>query len=205
MADIVGILFKQDTIIKQSPANSSTLPSSQKQAIPVGTFLVLQSYASPSDSTNNHFRINLKNLQFKGYSQNWYAFAPHVQVGQQSTKTVQSVSDVVSKQTEKDVAKISVDRTTIPAQGSFLKLVFNTDTVIKRRPIDSQIIDEKYKQSVPAGTELVLVTNRPDANNIVSFPIENSHVKVSFKDIEFKGFTQDWYVFMGHVGIQRLG
>jgi hypothetical protein len=112
---------------------------------------------------------------------------------------------VVAKQTEKNVAKIIVDKKTVPAQRSFLKLVFKIDTVIKRRPVDASVLNDQSKQTIPAGTELVLVSDKPDANNVVKFPIEDSHVKVTFKDLEFKGFNQDWYVFMGHAGIQRLG
>lgn len=205
MADAVGILFKQDSIIKQSPVNSGELSSNEKQKIPLGTFLILQSYADDISLNDNHYKFTLKSLQFKGYSQNWYAYAPHVQISEQTLRSAQSVSDVLSKQTEKNIAKIIVDRRTIPAEGSFLKLVFNIDTVIKRRPVDTQVLNENSKQKVPAGTELVLVSNRPDINNVVKFPIEDSHVKVSFKDLDFKGSSQDWYVFVGHVGIQRLG
>lgn len=204
MANLVGILFKQDTIIKQFPVNSSQLPSTQKQNIPAGTFLILQSYGDPSDH-ENHYKLSFKGIQFKGSSINWYAFAPHVQINQQPLKTIQSVSDVVSKQPEKNIAKIIVDRKLVPAQGSFLKLVFNTDTIIKLEAVDAKFLNDASKQAIPAGTELVLVTDKPDANNIVKFPIDNSHVKITFKDIEFKGFSQNWYAFMGHVGIQRLG
>lgn len=204
MPNIIGILFKQDTFIKQSTDDSSELPSDQKQKVAAGTLLILQSYGDPSVN-DNHYKISLKSLQIKGSSMNLYVFAPHAKIVQQPLKAVQTVGDVVAKQTDKNVAKIVVDRTSVPAQGSFLKLVFNTDTVIKRRPTDAQFLDEKFKQSIPAGTELVLATSKPDANNVVKFPIEDSHVKVSFQSLELKGFSQDWYVFMGHVGIQRLG
>ncbi len=204
MATLVGILFKQDTIIKKSPVSSSLLTSSQKQNIPAGTFLILQSYGDPS-ANENHYKLSFKDIQFKNSSMNWYAFAPHAQINQQPLKSIQSVSDIVSKQTEKNVAKIIVDKKTVPAQGSFLKLVANTDTVIKLDPVDAKFLNDASKQTIPAGTELVLVTDRPDANNTVKFPIQDSHVKVTFKDIEFKGNNQNWYVFMGHVGIQRLG
>ena len=203
MADVVGILFKQNTLIKQSPVDSSQLPSTQQQNVPVGTFLILQAYSDPA-TNNNHYKLSLKNIQFKGYN-TWYAFAPHVQLVQQALRPAQTIIEVVAKQTEKNVAKIIVDKKTVPAQGSFLKLVFNIDTIIKRKPVDSQFLNDDSKQTIPAGTELVLVTERPDANNFVKFPIEDNHVKVTFRDIEFKGFSQNWYVFISHAGIQRLG
>jgi hypothetical protein len=203
MANVVGILFKQNTVIKQSTGASDQLPSNQRQNVPVGTFLILQSYSDPP--IDNHYKISLKNLQFKGYN-TWYAYAPHVQVSQQPLRPTQTVAEVVSKQTEKNVAKIIVDKNTVPAQGSFLKIVFTIDTVIKREPVsDAKVLNENSKQTVPAGTELVLVTAKPDANNVVKFPVEDSHVKVTFRDIEFKGYNQDWYVFLSHAGIQRIG
>ncbi len=203
MANVVGLLFKRTTIIKQSTADSSQLPSTQRQNVPVGTFLILQSYSDPSEN-ENHYKFSLKNLQLKGYN-TWYAFAPDVQIVQQPLRPLPTIIEVVSKQTDKSVAKISVDKKTVPAQGSFLKLVFTIDTIIKRTPTDSQFLNDDSKQTIPAGTELVLVTEKPDANNFVKFPIEDSHVKVTFRDIEFKGFNQDWYVFISHAGVQRLG
>jgi hypothetical protein len=204
MADIVGILFKQDTIIKQSTEDSSQLPSNQKQSIPTGALLILQSYSDPS-LNNNHYKLSFKDLQLKGYSMNWYAYAPYVRIIQQPIKTVQTVSDVVAKQTDKNVAKIILDRKTVPAQGSFLKLVFNVDTVLKRKPVDAKFLNDASKQTIPAGTELPLLTDRPDTYNAVRFPIEDSHIKVSLEDLEIKGFSRDWYIFIGHVGIQRIG
>ena len=115
MSNVVGILFKQNTVIKQSTGASDQLPSNQRQNVPVGTFLILQSYSDPP--IDNHYKISLKNLQFKGYN-TWYAYAPHVQVSQQPLRPRQTVAEVVSKQTEKNVAKIIVDKNTVPAQLS---------------------------------------------------------------------------------------
>lgn len=203
MTNVVGILFKHSTIIKQSPVDSSQLPSTQKQDVPVGTFLILQAYSDASINSN-HYKISLKELQFKGYN-SWYAFAPHVEIVQQPLRPTPTLIEVLSKQTEKNIVKIIVDKKTVPAQGSFLKLVFTIDTIIKRTPTDSRFLRDDAKQTIPAGTELVLVTEKPDANNIVKLPIEDSHAKVTFRDVEFKGFNQDWYVFISHAGIQRIG
>jgi hypothetical protein len=204
MANFVGILFKQDTIIKQLPVDSAQLPSDQRQKIPVGTLLVLQSFSDPAEN-NNHYKLALKNVEFNGSSMNWYVYAPHAQIIRQALKTVQTVSDVVSRQPEKDLVKVSVDRQTVTAPGGFLKLVFNVDTIIKRKPVDASVLNDQSKQTIPAGTELVLLSNKPDASNTVKLPIQDSHVKFTLKDIEFNGFSQDWYVFVKHVGIQRLG
>jgi hypothetical protein len=204
MEDLVRIVFTQNTVIKQSPIDSSQLPSYQYQAVPVGTCFVLQSYASPSFDTRNHYRFNLKNLQIKGYSTNWYAFAQYTHVMNQPFYPVRSLSDILYSQSQQDVVKISVSIPPSTRQG-FLKLVFNTDTVIKRSPVDSNLLNDQSKQSVPAGTELILLTSAPDAGKTVSFPIEDKHVKVTLKDLELKGYSQDWYAFVEHVGIQPVG
>ena len=204
MVSRVGLFFKRDSAIKQRPVNSSDLPSTQRQTIPVGTLLVLQSYAEPSPATTNHYRFSLKTLQIKGFSTNWYAFADHVQLMNQPFSPVQTVGNVLANQQQKDVVKIIVKGQPFAAQG-FLKLVFNIDTIIKRRPVDSNVLNDQSKQAVPAGTELVLFTNQPDAFKAVSFSIEDKHVKFTLKDLEFKGFRQDWYAFIDHVGIQPIG
>lgn len=204
MASIARLLVKQNTVLKLEPVQASLLPSSKLQNVSVGTQLVLQSFGETADN-DNHIRISLKDIAFKGFGTNWYAYEPHVEVVRDSFKPVQPVSDVLSKQSEKNVVKISVSKPTSPGQGGLLKLVFNVDTVIKRAPVESRFLDEKSLQKIPAGTELVLLTNNPDANNVVKLPIQDSHVKFSLKDIEFKGFSKDWFAFVQHVGIQKVG
>ncbi|MFB8791710.1 MAG: hypothetical protein U7123_23420 [Potamolinea sp.] len=202
MANPVRILFLQDTVLKQSTEQASQLPSNMRQNIPAGTCLVLQSYGGPDNT--KHYKIGLKSLQLKGFT-TWYIFSEHVEIADQPLVPVQSVASVVSKQTEKSVVKIIVDKQTIPAQGAFLKMVFNVDTIIKRTPVDGKLLNDNAKQSIPAGTELPLATNRPDANNTVKLIVDRSHVKFNLKDIEIKGFNQNWFAFFEHAGIQRIG
>ncbi|BAZ39242.1 peptidoglycan-binding domain 1 protein [Calothrix sp. NIES-4101] len=197
------IVFVQNSVIKQQPIESSQLPSNQRQDIPAGTTLVLQSYNIPPGS-NNHYKISLDDIQFKGFS-NWFAFANHVQIIQEPIVPETSVEAVIAKQTDKTTAHINVNRNTLGTQQGFLKLVFNVDTFIKRAPVDSQTLNEQSKQLIPAGTELILATNLPDNNNIVKFPIQSNHVKFNLFNVEIKGFSQDWYAFIKHVGIQRVG
>jgi hypothetical protein len=197
------IVFVQKSVMKQKPVQSNQLPSNQLQDIPAGTTLVLQSYSIPPGS-NDHYKITLDDIQFKGFS-NWFAFANHVQITQEAIIPETSVEAVIAKQTDKTVAKISVDRNTLGVQQGFLKLVFNVDTFIKRQPIDSSVLNEQSKQLIPAGTELILATSLPDNNNIVKFTIQDNHVKFNLFNVEIKGFSQDWYAFVKHVGIQRVG
>jgi hypothetical protein len=202
MTTFTRVLFLQDTTIKREPIQSSQLPSNKLQKISAGTELVLQSYGLPANN-QNHYKLTLKDVGFKG-SLNWYAFAEHVEIGEKQLVPVPTADAIVYKQEDKKFVKIIVDRQSVDTFG-FLKLVFNVDTIIKRRPIDGRFLNEQSKQAIPAGTELILFTSKPDANNIVKLPIEDGHVKFTLKDAEFKGFTQDWYAFAQHVGISRVG
>lgn len=195
MPNIVGVLVLQDTVLKRQPVDSGQLPSNEKQNVPAGTYFVLQSYADPS---NNHYRVNLEDLQIKGFSTNWYIFAQHVQIVKRSFSPIKSIGDVVTAQPKQDGV-------TVPASANLQKLVFNVDTVIKRKPVDAAVLNDQSKQLIPAGTELIIVTNNPDANNNVRLPIQDSHLKFTLKTLEIKGFTQDWYVFIKHTGLQRVG
>ena len=202
MVSLARILFKQDTLLKQEPVQANQLPSQKLQKIPVGTLLVLQSYATPS---NNHIKLSLKDVEFKGLSLNWYAYTEHVTIIKDPLKVVDTVEAMVAKQQEKDGVKIIVNKPTVPAQFGLLKLVFNVDTAIKRQPVPADNLNEDSKQKIPAGTEFIILTNKPDINNSIKLPIKDNHVKFTLKDIEFNGFNKDWYVFVKHVGIQRIG
>ncbi|MFH7029720.1 MAG: hypothetical protein ACHBN1_31260 [Heteroscytonema crispum UTEX LB 1556] len=204
MTNLTKIVFLQDTVIKQQPVQSSQLPSNQRQNIPAGTVLILQSYAVSSRGPD-HYRLTLQDVQFKGYTGNWYAFASHVDIIQEPVNFVPTVDAILSKQQDKNTVRIIVDRQSVGDQQGFLKLVFNIDSIIKRKPVDSKVLNDQSKQTIPAGTELILLTSKPDTNNVVRFAIEQGHVKFTLKDVELKGFSQDWYAFNKHVGIERVG
>jgi hypothetical protein len=202
MATLNRILFIQDTILKQEPVQSSQLPSNKQQNIPIGTLLVLKAYEIPA-SNSEHGKIALEDIQFKGFS-NWFVFAKHVKIIQDAINPVTTISAIATKQQAKNTVNITVDRQSVGNQQGFLKLVFNVDTIIKRQPVDSKVLNDQSKQTIPAGTELVLLTEKPDTNNIVKFTLQDNHLKFSLKDIEFKGFSKDWFVFTQHVDIQRV-
>lgn len=197
------IVFIQDSVIKQQPVQSNELPSNQRQDIPAGTTFVLQTYSLPPGG-NDHYKITLENLQIKGYN-SWFVFADHVQIIQEPITPATSVEASIARQSDKTTALITVNRNTLGTQQGFLKLVFNVDTFIKRRPIDSNVLNDQSKQLITAGTELVLATSLPDNNNIVRLPIQDNHVRFTLDNLEIKGFSQDWFAFIKHVGIQRVG
>ncbi|MBD2439641.1 hypothetical protein [Nostoc sp. FACHB-110] len=203
MATLNRILFIQDTVIKQEPVQSSQLPSTKQQNIPIGTLLVLNDYEIPANHAD-HYRFALDDIQIKGFSSNWYAFAQHVKIIQDAVNPITNIQAIATQQKAKDAVKITVDRQSVGDTKGFLKLVFNTDTIIKRQPVDSKVLNDQSKQKIPAGTELILLTDKPDTNNIVKFALQDNHLKFNLKDIEFRGFSKDWFVFTQHIGIQRV-
>jgi hypothetical protein len=203
---LVRILFKQSTVLKQRPVQSSQLRDFEVQGIPVGTLLVLQSYAIPPDHPD-HYKISLSQIKFpiqKGSSSTWFAFGDYVEIVNQSLTRVPTIKEIVAPQGSDTVVKISANKQTVGNQKGFLKLVFNQDTVIKRDAVSSDILDPSAKQDIPAGTELILSTNAPNIYNVVEFPLKASHVRFSLKDLSFQGYSQNWYAFIEHVGIQRV-
>lgn len=203
MVSLVRILFTQNTVLKREPIQSSLLPSYQLQPIPAGTLLVLQSYGPPDNT--NHIRLSFKDIEFKGSGMNWYAFANHIQITREPLRFVETVEQTLSKQNEKHVVKMTVYRQTLPPQGGLIKLVINLDTVIKRAPVQATFLAANALQKIPAGTELVLLTDKPDALNTVKLPVRDSHLRFTLKDVEFKGFSEDWYAFIQHGGLQLVG
>ncbi|MUH01787.1 hypothetical protein F7734_59875 [Scytonema sp. UIC 10036] len=202
MAFATRIIFFQDTLLKQEPVQSSQLPSFKLVNIPAFTVLVLQSYTFLI--TQDHHRITLKNLQFKGFT-SWYVFAPHVDIFSDEFFPIQTVGDIAAEQQSNNEVKIFVDRDSVGNQRNFLKIVANTQTVFKREPVDSSILRDELKQTIPAGTELVLATGRPDGSGAVRFPLVKNHVRFSLQNPDIKGFSSNWYAYEEHVGIDRLG
>jgi len=200
MTNPVRIFFTRNTVIKQKPIQSSQLPSYLKQNIPAGTLLVLQSYGTEGD----HIKFSLKELEFKGYRSNWYAYEPHVAIIKEPLRYVKTISETVPAPYDNNSITLTVSWGNIWYQQGLVKLITNIDTVIKQKPIDSRWLDESFKQDIPAGTELVMLTNKPDFYNRVTFPIEDWHVKFALKDIEFKGFGWNWYAYVEHVGVVAI-
>lgn len=202
MTSATRLVFFQDSVLKQEPVPVNQLPSYKRQNIPAGTILVLQSYTV--NITQDHHRITLKNLQFDSFS-SWYVFARHVDIIFDRITPIESIDTLANEQQNNKEVKIFVERGSLGTQQGFLKLVVNVDTVLKREPVDSAVLKDEFKQSIPAGTELILSTSQPDVNNTVKFPLVSNHVRFSLKDLDFKGFSSNWYAFDKHVGIDRVG
>lgn len=203
MANVVRLLVKQDTVLKQEPIQAGQLPSNKLQKIPAGTLLVLQSFGIVPGN-NSHIKLSFKDLDFKGFANNWYIFRDHAEILERPFTPVSTIKQSAFNQQTKNVVEILayLDKQKTPAQGGFVKLVFNQDTLIKRRPVESRFLNAASLQKIPAGTELVLWTNKPDVHNSIKFPIESNHLQFDLKDAEFKGYSQDWYVFEDHAGLK---
>jgi hypothetical protein len=64
-----------DTVLKQKPVQSTSLPNDQKQSVKAGTVLKVHSYAPAAD----HIKVALADQSFQGKN-TWYAFQRHVAI-----------------------------------------------------------------------------------------------------------------------------
>jgi uncharacterized protein YvpB len=78
----------QDTFLKQSTEQASTLPDDQKQLLTSGTVLALHSEA---EAPHNHIKVAFKDNVFQGLN-TWFAFADHVDVITDAIKLSDSTS-----------------------------------------------------------------------------------------------------------------
>lgn len=89
------------------------------------------------------------------------------------------------------VAQIHSTRSTTPGTpGMELKLL--RDTVLKQKPVQSSQLSESEKQPLAGGTILQLH----------SFTPEGDHVKVAFRDREYRGLNT-WYVYYKHAVVTK--
>ncbi|PSB16890.1 peptidoglycan-binding protein [Phormidesmis priestleyi ULC007] len=93
----------QDTFLKQSPEQASTLPDDEKQFLTAGTILALH---SESDAPNNHIKVAFKDTAFKGLN-TWFAFADHVDVIADTVKL--TVTTSLASQEEPFPAEVRLD------------------------------------------------------------------------------------------------
>jgi len=81
-----SIKITQNTVLKQSPEESSQLPEQDKVSVAAGKVFNLQSWATAS---NNHFKIALLWEQLGNPPRNtWYVYAPHSQFINKQPKVI---------------------------------------------------------------------------------------------------------------------
>lgn len=171
-----------DTFLKQSMAQSSTLPDDQKQFVNAGTTLPLSSFAPAGEV---HLQVTLgfdsqgKQVSFKGLN-TWFVYRPAV--------------DVL-----KDGSPVSIPAPTKPGPVYTLKIL--NDTVLKLSTAQSATLPESQKQPVAAG----------DVLPISSYALaDNTHLRVAFgldengKQVAFKG-RNTWYVYQPVAQVLRDG
>ncbi|MGD1862256.1 MAG: N-acetylmuramoyl-L-alanine amidase [Leptolyngbyaceae cyanobacterium] len=171
-----------DTWLKQSTAQSSTLPDDQRQLVQAGTTLPISSFEGAGQF---HLQIILgvneqgQAISFKG-RRTWFVYRPAVEV-------------------LRDGAVVSVPPPLTRGPQYTLKVL--QDTVLKLSTAQSSALPDSQKQFIRAGTSLP----------IQSFATAgSSHLRVAFgldgngKQIFFKG-RNTWFVYRPTVEILRDG
>ncbi len=171
-----------DTWLKQSTAQSSTLPDDQRQLVKAGTTLPISSF---DGAGNFHLKINLgtdaqgQSISFKGRKA-WYVYRPVVEV-------------------LKDGKIVQIPPP--PSRGPKYTLRILANTVLKLSTAQSSSLPEAQKQPVAAGTNLPLHSFATAGS---------SHLKVTFgldengKQVFFKG-RNTWFIYEPAAEILRDG
>lgn len=167
------------TWLKQSTAQSSTLPDSQKQLVRAGNSLPVASFTP----VGPHLHITLglaedgTQVSFKGYD-TWYVYRPAVEL-------------------LKDGQPVDIPAPTLRGPTFALKIL--ADTILKLSTAQSSALSEQQKQAVTAGTILPLASHEPAGQ---------SHLKITLgldergKQVSFKG-RRTWYAYEPVVEILR--
>jgi hypothetical protein len=169
------------TLLKRRPLDSTLLEASETVTVPRGRTFTLQSYAF-SDSQgnfNSHIKFAIRNSQdFVNGLSTWFVFTPH--------------------------AFVTLDDEVVyprPDPNAFV-LRITTDTVFKRRPVDSDQLAPEERANARQGTVLTLSSYAfADAQG----PF-NNHIRFALRYVkdDINGLNT-WYVFQGHARVERAG
>lgn len=185
----------RDTWLKQSTAQSTALPDSQRQFFQAGTVLPLESYAA---AENAHLKVTLgrdaqgNQVRFQGRN-TWFVYRPAVQILQNGRVIVSP--DPVPAPTPRPIPKptpMPTPSTTIPADirnADAIKTII--DTWLKLSTAQGSALTEDQRQFISAGTVLPIAS---------AAPVENNHLKITLgKDsqgnqIQYKG-RNTWFIY----------
>jgi hypothetical protein len=172
----------RDTLFKRRPVQSSELSDEERYPIERGTQYTLHSYAytDSSGDFSSHIKFALRYRQdyLNGLS-TWFVYDQHAHV--------EFDGEVVYP----------------PEDPNTPVLRIKQDTLFKRRPLQSSELSADEVQAVPDGTTLRLHSYAymdADGNRF------NDHVKVALKyEKDYIQHLSTWYVYEGHVQIERNG
>lgn len=181
-----------DTWLKLSTAQGSTLPDDQKQLIRAGTLLPV---ATVHRTEDNHLKVTLgvdtigQKVHIRGRN-TWYVYAPAVQILQNDQPI--------------PLDRFPTDALSAPASSSSASTyVLRTieDTWLKLSTAQGSTLPDNQKQFIKGGTVLPLSSFRR---------VENDHIRVAFgldengDQVQFQG-RNTWYVYRPAVQVLRNG
>lgn len=171
----------QDTLFKRRPIQSSELPDDEVYPVSRGRSFELQSYAHTDSQGDfsSHIRIALRNQQdfIRGLS-TWFVYDQH--------------------------AYVEFDGKVVypPEDPNALILRVTTDTLFKRRPLQSSQLPDNEKFLARRGTVLPLYAYAY-ADEQGDF---NDHIKFTIKyERDYIQRLSTWYVYERHAQVERNG
>ncbi|NJN85259.1 MAG: hypothetical protein HC881_01650 [Leptolyngbyaceae cyanobacterium SL_7_1] len=165
--------INRDTLFKLRPDQASELAPNEAYRVTAGTVYDIQSYAyaNAQRDFNNHIKFALKNTSIQGFN-TWFVSTLDAQV-EFDGKVVYPLEDQV----------------TLPT------LRINTDTVLKRRPLQSEVLSDNERYEVKRGQSFDLHSYAyADASGDFS-----SHIKFALRNERdyIRGFST-WFVYDQH-------
>ncbi len=171
----------RDTLLKRRPLQSSNLSADETYAIKSGTSYSLHSYAyaDAQGDFSSHIRFALRYEKdyLRGLS-TWYIYDQH--------------------------GYIEYDGQVVypPEDPNTPVLRINSNTLFKRRPLDSSQLTASEVVSVQAGTAFKL-QSYAYADSSGSF---NRHIKFALKyEKDYIQYLSTWYVYDGHAQVEIRG
>ncbi|NJL87954.1 MAG: peptidase M15A, partial [Leptolyngbyaceae cyanobacterium SM1_1_3] len=167
----------EDTVFKLRPEQSFRLSDAEKYPVAAGTTFEIQSYAY-ADATgdfNGHIRVALKDKEIRGFN-TWYVYSLDAQV-----------------EFDGQVVYPSEDQTAIPL------LKVTRSTIFKRRPLQSAMLPDDEKVSVPQGQSYALLSYAyADTQGDFS-----SHIRFSLRYSQnyIQGLNT-WFVYDKHAYVE---
>lgn len=196
--------MQRDTWLKQSTAQSTSLPDEQKQLVSAGTVLPISGFRRVE---NDHLQVTFglddqgNQVQYQGRN-TWYVYRPGVEVlrnGQPIALGQMPSAPTPTPTTTPTPTPTPTSAPPIPT--SPFNLILTTDTYLKQSTAQSSSLPEAQKQLLGQGTTLPLASFKPiDADHLQVVLGKNSQGQ----QVQYQG-RNTWYVYRPAVQILQDG
>jgi len=174
------LYITQNTLLKLRPEQAAQLTATEKHSVTAGTTYEIQSYAYADVNGDfaGHLKIALLNTTIRGLN-TWFVYGLHVRIEFDGV-TVYPIED----------------------QENLYLLHVNTDTVLKRRPVDSAILPSSALYPVKQGDTFQL-HSYAYADSQGDF---SNHIKFALRyEADYINGWSTWFAYNQHVYIEHDG